>query len=193
MLFTREFKQGIREGRIRRTYRCWKRPQARPGGRYTLHPDGVIEVTAISRIEPDRIGNADARLAGFADRATLLAFLDAPAGVPLYQVDFRYAGTGRARSPEQGPLEAPALEQLAERLKRTDERTGFPWTFEVLDAIDRCPGTRAADLAAGFPDWNTATFKQQVRKLKALGLTCSLETGYELSPRGRQILARRRD
>ena len=63
----------------------------------------------------------------------------------------------------------------------------------VLDAIGRRPGTRAADLAKGFPDWDTATFKQQVRKLKALGLTRSLETGYELSPRGRQVLERHRD
>lgn len=192
MLFTREFKQGIREGRITRTYRRWKRPQARTGGRYTLQPDGVIEVTALSRIEPRRINNTDARLAGFPDRTALLAFLDAPADEPLYQIDFRYAGSGRARSPEQGRLLAAELEQLAARLSRMDERTGHPWTLQVLQAIDRRPCTRAADLATGFADWDTATFKQQVRKLKALGLTRSLETGYELSPRGRQILAQRR-
>jgi len=34
-------------------------------------------------------------------------------------------------------------------------------------------------------------FKQNVRKLKELGLTESLEVGYRLSPRGRAYLARR--
>ena len=33
------------------------------------------------------------------------------------------------------------------------------------------------------------TFKLDVRKLKRLGLTVSLEVGYELSPRGRAYLA----
>jgi hypothetical protein len=36
-------------------------------------------------------------------------------------------------------------------------------------------------------------FKANVRKLKALGLTISLETGYELAPRGRLILQELRD
>jgi hypothetical protein len=33
-------------------------------------------------------------------------------------------------------------------------------------------------------------FKTDVRKLKELGLTESLEVGYRLSPRGRALLAR---
>jgi hypothetical protein len=32
------------------------------------------------------------------------------------------------------------------------------------------------------------TFKANVRKLKSLGLTVSLEVGYRLSPRGRALL-----
>ncbi len=38
----------------------------------------------------------------------------------------------------------------------------------------------------------TAPFKTNVRKLKALGLTISHDTGYELSPRGRASLATHR-
>jgi hypothetical protein len=34
-------------------------------------------------------------------------------------------------------------------------------------------------------------FKANVRKLKALGLTESLDIGYRLSPRGEALLARR--
>ena len=36
----------------------------------------------------------------------------------------------------------------------------------------------------------TQPFKTGVRKLKALGLTISLETGYRLSPRGEAFLRR---
>lgn len=48
-------------------------------------------------------------------------------------------------------------------------------------------GVRAGDLA---PQANreTRAFKQDVRKLKELGLTVSLETGYRLSPRGEALL-----
>jgi len=53
--------------------------------------------------------------------------------------------------------------------------------------IAAAPGTRAADLAAGFGR-ERLSFKADVRKLKALGLTESLEVGYRLSPRGRAYL-----
>jgi hypothetical protein len=188
MLFTREFKAAIREGTVTRTYRCWKRPQARTGGRYTLAPDGVIEVTAMARINAGRIRDSDARRAGFPNRHALLDYLNTRPEAELYQVDFRYLGSGTVRQPERGRLAAADLEALLLRIARMDERAVRPWAMPVLDAIGRCPGVRAADLAAGFPGWDTATFKAQVRKLKALGLTRSLETGYELSPRGRQLL-----
>jgi len=35
---------------------------------------------------------------------------------------------------------------------------------------------------------HVAPFKRRVRALKELGLTASLEIGYRLSPRGRQLL-----
>jgi hypothetical protein len=50
------------------------------------------------------------------------------------------------------------------------------------------PGVRAADLAGDFGR-ETLPFKRDVRRLKELGLTESLEVGYRLSPRGRAFLA----
>ena len=58
----------------------------------------------------------------------------------------------------------------------------------MLRAIAARPATRAADLAAGFGR-ETQPFKLDVRKLKNLGLTISLEVGYRLSPRGEAYLA----
>ena len=46
---------------------------------------------------------------------------------------------------------------------------------------------RAPDLAASLGR-ETLPFKRDVRKLKELGLTESLEVGYRLSPRGRAYL-----
>ena len=61
------------------------------------------------------------------------------------------------------------------------------WTYEYLQAIADHPGLRAPDLAESFGR-ETAPFKRDVRKLKELGLTISLEIGYELSPRGQLTL-----
>ena len=49
------------------------------------------------------------------------------------------------------------------------------------------PGTQAATLAAEL-DREKLKFKQDVRKLKELGLTESLEIGYRVSPRGKAVL-----
>ena len=61
----------------------------------------------------------------------------------------------------------------------------------ALDAIAARPGVRAADLAQAFGR-ETQPFKLDVRKLKNLGLTISLQTGYRLSPRGEAYLRHRR-
>ncbi len=58
----------------------------------------------------------------------------------------------------------------------------------MLRTIHDRPGVRAADLAVDFGR-ERAAFKLDVRKLKELGLTESLSTGYRLSPRGRALLA----
>jgi hypothetical protein len=75
------------------------------------------------------------------------------------------------------------------RLARLDRRgTDGPWIEPTLAVIERRPGVRAGDLAAELGR-DRDRFKVDVRKLKDLGLTISLETGYELSPRGRAVLA----
>ncbi|WP_237726870.1 hypothetical protein [Rhodococcus jostii] len=50
------------------------------------------------------------------------------------------------------------------------------------------PGRRAPDLAASLGR-ETEPFKRDVRKLKNLGLTHSLDVGYRISPRGVAYLA----
>lgn len=190
MLFTREFKEGIRAGRITRTYRIWKRPQAKPGGRYNLAPSGVIGVDTVALVKLKDISDADAKLSGFETRKALADFLTGSGNqndAQLYQVDFRYLGSGAVRVPEKARLGVSELEALTTRLARMDDRSESPWTMTALELIGVNPATRAADLA-GELGWETRKFKSQIRKLKSLGLTISLDAGYRLSPRGKQVL-----
>ena len=79
---------------------------------------------------------------------------------------------------------------LRARLARLDRAsTHGPWTAEVLALIAERPAVRAGDLADALGRERLA-FKTDVRKLKALGLTESLDVGYRLSPRGRAWLER---
>ena len=190
MLFTRDFKDGIRAGKITATYRKWKRPQANVGGRYNLHPDGVIEVTGLSEVAPSGIKDRDARAAGFDNAAALREFLGTSDRV--YAVTFQYLGSGLVRKPATTSLDSAELDTLQQKLTAMDKRSATPWTGALLETLAASPGVRAGDLAPAF-GWETPRFKQQVRKLKALGLTISLETGYELSERGEQLRARLRE
>jgi len=61
----------------------------------------------------------------------------------------------------------------------------------VLALIAKRPAVRAGDLADQLGRERLA-FKADVRKLKALGLTESLDVGYRLSARGQAWLARSR-
>ncbi len=82
--------------------------------------------------------------------------------------------------------------EVLERLQRLDARSSAgPWTVRVLAAIDAQPGVVSRMLAERL-GCERGWLKPQVRKLKNLGLTISLETGYELSPRGQVVLKRLR-
>jgi hypothetical protein len=104
-------------------------------------------------------------------------------------VAFRLAGPDpRVALRQRAELSPAERAELDRRLARLDaaSRRG-PWTAEVLRLIASRPETRAADLAAELGR-EKAPFKANVRKLKELGLTESLEVGYRLSPRGRAYL-----
>ncbi|MCE7001731.1 hypothetical protein LWC34_02575 [Kibdelosporangium philippinense] len=78
-----------------------------------------------------------------------------------------------------------------------DERSKRgPWTHTVLSLIAAKPVVRAPDLLTCLSretvSIDVATFKADVRKLKELGLTESLEVGYRLSPRGQAIVDEQR-
>jgi hypothetical protein len=74
--------------------------------------------------------------------------------------------------------------EIARRLQRLDASAPQgPWTGRTLEIIRVHPGRRAGDLCR-LVGLEQHLFKANVRKLKTLGLTESLEVGYRLSPRG---------
>lgn len=173
----------IAAGTVTLAFRRWERPMVKVGGTQRT-AIGVVEFTSVEPVDEAELTEADAVAAGFAD---LAALRKAQVGDRrLYRVGVRLAGPDpRVALRAKARLSAKAKAELAERLGRLDRasRSG-PWTATVLDLIAANPGVRAPDLAASLGR-ETLPFKRDVRKLKELGLTESLEVGYRLSPRGK--------
>jgi hypothetical protein len=189
MLFKQRFWAGLADGSVVIAFRRWRRPTVKSGG--TLQsPAGLLAIDDVRTIAVEEIDEAAARRAGFDSRAALLADLSMGREGELYRIDFHYAGADpRAALRQQASLSSDELETLRARLARLDRASRHgPWTAATLRLIDaQPPGTRASDLAARVGR-ETQAFKLDVRKLKALGLTESLGTGYRLSPRGKVVL-----
>lgn len=141
-------------------------------------------------VAPEEITTGDAGRAGFSSRSELLAELGKYKDEgDLFRIEFHFAGPDpREQLRADDRLGAEDLSDIERRLSRLDDasRDG-PWTREILHLIERRPNTRAADLAAARGQ-ERIQFKRNVRKLKELGLTESLDIGYRLSPRGRALL-----
>ena len=72
MQFSKELRDDVLSGEITVSFRLWKRPKVKPGGRYPVGPgSGVIEVDSIELITFAEISDADVRLAGEPDREAL--------------------------------------------------------------------------------------------------------------------------
>jgi hypothetical protein len=55
MLFKYRFFPDIECGAIMLTFRSWKKPQVKAGGRYRLNPNGLIEVTSLRTVDAPSI------------------------------------------------------------------------------------------------------------------------------------------
>ena len=184
MLFKAPVLAAIAEGKVDLAFRRWRKPTVKAGGTLTT-PVGVLAIDAIAVVAPEAISDADAVRAGYADAAEALTALEGEA--PIHRIAFRLIGEDPRRALRLD-VSSAALDEIETRLARLDARA--PWTAAVLELIAAHPGVRAPDLAARLGR-ETLAFKIDVRKLKALGLTESLEVGYRLSPRGQALRTRR--
>jgi hypothetical protein len=189
VLLSHEVLAGIETGRIQAVYRRWKQPRVKPGSTRRTAV-GVLEVLSVEPIDPDSLTAEDAVMAGLDTVADLLDSAGSRAGT-LYRIGLRHVGPDPRLALRETIPDDTELAGLARRLERLDARsTHGPWTWQTLELIAQNSGVRAEDLAASVGR-EKMPFKLDVRKLKELGLTESLTTGYRLSPRGESLLARR--
>jgi hypothetical protein len=181
VLFDHRFWPGIADGSVTVAFRRWKRPTVKTGG--TLQsPAGLLAIEEVQPIRAEDVTDREARAAGYAGRAEVLAALR-PEG-QLYRVRFHRLGEDpRVELRTRAELDQAELDDLLRAFERLD------WACPVLRLIAHNPGVVSTELAP-LLSLDRARFKQRVRRLKALGLTESLKVGYRLSPRGIAVLER---
>ncbi len=188
MLISPGTAEGIADGTVTLAFRRWDRPRMRPGSTQRTGA-GVIRIDSVDEVDPATLTEDDALRSGVRSLAELRKLLDRRPGASVYRMRVRLDGPDpRVALREQSELSDDDRRAIDERLDRWDAaRAEGPWTREVLRLIAGHPGVRAPDLAASLGR-ETLSFKRDVRKLKELGLTCSLPVGYEISHRGRAYL-----
>ncbi|ROZ98539.1 hypothetical protein [Gordonia sp. OPL2] len=202
MLLPARIAQGVADGTVDLAFRRWKAARVTVGSTF-ISSAGVVEIVSLEQIHPADISDDDARRAGFDSAEQAVTRLRAPGtrnpsggsptdqADPVFRIGLRHAGPDpRIALRADDDLSDDDIADLRLRLSRLDGRSSHgPWTRSVLDVIARRPAVVSTELAAELgrerPD-----FKLDVRKLKKLGLTRSLDVGYELSPRGRALLAK---
>jgi hypothetical protein len=191
MLFAGSDRDGVAEGRITVAYRRWAEPRVVEGRIYRTNA-GRIEIDSIRQVNPELIVDNDPDLA-LADRQNakdVRRRLRGDDTMPTFLIRFHLVEgpDPREELAAQSSLSDADVADLRERLEQFDQLSKHgPWTADTLRLIQTMPATRAADLAASVGR-ETAPFKLDVRKLKNLGLTYSLEVGYRLTPRGAAYL-----
>jgi hypothetical protein len=185
----RRAREGIADGSIDVLFRRWKRPQVVAGRRYRTTA-GLLDVVALDVLDATSITDRDARRAGYASAREAVGDLRGGPGDPVYRLVIRPTADPDPRDVLAGDADlteddVTAIDRRLDRLDRASPHG--PWTASVLVTIAARPGVRAADLAASLGR-ERLSFKADVRKLKALGLTISLPLGYRLSPRGEAYL-----
>ena len=188
MLFSAATLRGLTEGTVKCTYRRWEVVRPKVGARFTTSA-GIVEVTSITAVDDEQLTAQDAADAGFDSVAALVKWTSGKGRGDLYRIGIVLAGpdprVALRRSVELAPTDVTALSARLDRMDRAAEQ---PWTRSTLRQIQRLPGVVSTDLAAEAGQERRA-YKLRVRRLKALGLTESLERGYRLSPRGQAYLA----
>ena len=191
VLFRRAELDRILDGSIDLAFRRWTIARVRQGTRLRT-PIGLVEVTSVDETTVDALMTVDARRSASASVEELRAFLDRHPERPVCRIGLRYAGPDpRLALREEADVDDDDRARLTARLERFDRASRHgPWTDAALEIVRRRPGVRAADLAAEL-GIETVVFKRDVRKLKELGLTESLEVVYRPSPRGRAFISAR--
>lgn len=188
MLLRADTLAGIKARTIRLAFRRWRRPTVRTGGTL-LTRSGQVQIGSVNPIDVADLSSREAALAGFESIEALLAELNRRSEGTIYRIELLGLKPDPRVALRESPVSVDDIADLSQRLGRLDAASSIgPWTLRTLAAIRDDPGMRAGDLCRTLGQ-ERAQFKVNVRKLKRLGLTISLEVGYRLSPRGEAYLA----
>lgn len=92
MLLKLELLEQIRDGKVDLVFRRWSRPTVKAGGTLKTRV-GLLQIGAITDMDPAVVGEADARRAGFRDVAEFRKWLDTMKPGHLFQrIEVRYLG-----------------------------------------------------------------------------------------------------
>ena len=149
---------------------------------------GELTIERVEQVALDAITHKEAKRAGFANRDDLVGFLTRRPSGELYRTEVKYAGEdSRIALRNQSKVSAGEIKEIIVKLDRMDRASWHgPWPRTTLSLIDTYPARLAKELAQEM-NFEKPVFKRNVRKLKELGLTESLEVGYWLSPRGKTV------
>lgn len=187
MIFRQEFLAGIKDGSVTVAFRRWRRPSVKTGGTL-LTAVGLLHIREVSAVTLEDISKGDARRAGYDSRDALVGELTERSDGTLYRIELGTLEADPRIALRKKRASESDLQDVIARLDRLDARApDAPWTRRILDLIDAHPARRAGDLCK-MAGQDKMSFKLNVRKLKTLGLTESLEVGYRLSPRGVALL-----
>jgi ribosomal protein S18 acetylase RimI-like enzyme len=183
LLFKQQTLDRIARGEVTVAFRIWRRPTVKTGGRLRTAV-GELAIDLIVPTALETITREQAEAAGFRDRDEALAALSQGDG-QLYRIEFRLSGADRrAALANKTDIDNDSVAEIHARLRDIDRRSRTAgWTKSFLGLVRSHPGKAAAELA-GMAGVEKVLFKRRMRQLKELGLTQSLDVGYQLSPRG---------
>lgn len=186
MLIKDDVVEKIKTGSITVLFRRWSRPGAKAGGTQ-MTQGGVVGIDSVEVVDEADITDADAIASGYSDREDLIEHLNYRED-SIYRIGVRWIGEDPRIAMRENVDDSDIAEIIAklEKMDRSSKRGA--WTRSYLEVIQSMPATYSG-LLANYLGLSQAEFKPWVRKLKALGLTESLEVGYRLSPRGEKVLA----
>src|SRR5688572_21776828 len=167
MLFTKDVVSGLADGTVTLTFRTWTRPQAKVGGHYRTW-GLLLEVEAVSRVDPGAISDADARRAGAPSAEALRERLVKQGhDGSVWRIEFRCLGADdRIARRNDATLDHERLAKLELRLARLDRASSTgAWTRKTLRLIASHPGVVSTTLAQHMK-LERPEFKINVRKLK---------------------------
>jgi hypothetical protein len=188
LLIKQAILERIATGEVTLAFRRWAEPAVKQGGRLRTSV-GELRIESVTPTTVDKISERDAHSAGFDSLDDLQLELRKRTDGTLFRISLALAGPDtRIALRNDAKLSSEDLAAIREALERLDRRASQgAWTHRVLSAIAANPGLKAGDLAE-LLGLEKERLKLDVRKLKELGLTESLQPGYRLSPRGHKLV-----